>query len=265
MRFLSGGNELDNDFEDDLENLGKVTISRKSKCEFEVFASKIDANVLTLPKSPVKCSLISKNCKINVYVAKKIVEKDLAYKKMLRHYNSEFLDKYDLKELDNFDKCQYLDRADENPKPEITGFVLETNIPDEYENIPGTPGFTPAPTISTAQTCDSLPQIEYIEVIDQEAETGEYHDRILKPDEEDDYESPIDDHVYESISDEDRSRDDDDYELVSDDVPESENKPPETQIQNTAGNENTAPIGRNTTALNNVRSIPEDKNRCILQ
>ncbi|XP_028407262.1 uncharacterized protein LOC114529888 [Dendronephthya gigantea] len=224
VRFLSSGNDknkLDDELENDLENVGKVTISRKSTCKLEAFASSIDSDALTFPKSPVKCSLISKESKLSVYVAQRILVKDLPFRRMLRHYNSEFHDKYDLKELDKFDKCQYLDRPDGDPTPEIIGFILEAKISDENDTTPG----TPVPSAPTAQTCDPSSQNgkesspknnKDCEVIDQVTDTGEYHDGILKINEIDDYESPTDDHVYESVSDKDMPCGDHVYESVSD-------------------------------------------------
>ncbi|XP_028412261.1 uncharacterized protein LOC114535078 [Dendronephthya gigantea] len=103
VRFLSSGNDdkkLENNLENAVSNLGKVTIHRLSRPEMLVVATKLDADQsLTLPNPSEKCSLIPKYCKLKVSVAKELLQNDPTYLKMVRNFNDAFLKKYDLEVL----------------------------------------------------------------------------------------------------------------------------------------------------------------------
>ncbi|XP_028412278.1 uncharacterized protein LOC114535095 [Dendronephthya gigantea] len=128
---------LDGDFENIVSNLGKTTIIHSPQPELLVVATKIDEDqFLILSETSVKCSQISTNCKLNVSLAKEITKNNPVYLKMLHDFNEEFLEKYDLNELDSLDKCQYLDRPDGLSKPDITGSVLVAKALGQNNNAP---------------------------------------------------------------------------------------------------------------------------------
>ncbi|XP_028412262.1 uncharacterized protein LOC114535079 [Dendronephthya gigantea] len=277
VRFLSSGDEkeqcLDSDVENLASNLGKVTISHSSKPQLTVVATEIDDDQsLTLTKKSTKCLVISKELKLNVFVSKEYFENHRAFVQMVSNFNKAFLVRYDLKKLDRFERCEYLDGPDGHVTPKITGSKLVPKFPEENDNIReikpsprnGTgykpPLLTPRPTRggkgetisrrrnrfpkiaedvgrykprsladdnaqiskhceTTGETFESHPHEIYddFKSTDRKVEAfGEYDDRIPKPKAKHDYELPMDDHVYESISDEDSSLDDEGYEVVPD-------------------------------------------------
>ncbi|XP_028412248.1 uncharacterized protein LOC114535065 [Dendronephthya gigantea] len=133
VRFLPQSDEgqsadMNNDFEIMASNLGMVTICDLSKPELVVVVTELDATDLcsTLARSTVKCLQISKDCKLNVSVAKGLIKNDSDYLNMLHDFNKAFLYKYDMKGLNDFDKCYYLN--DGHTIPEITASVLTSKI-----------------------------------------------------------------------------------------------------------------------------------------
>ena len=161
--------------------LGKISIFRKSQVYVEVVAT--DLNEDAFSKSSVKCFLISKDCKLSVTVPEELLGDDPVYLKIMEDMNKTFLKKYDLKALDNVNKCQYLDGPDGNTRPEITGFVLEAKISDITESD------------------------VYDDVTNKRAVTSRKYCQFKPPSEEDLYLLPVDDHgianVYEIIDDND--------------------------------------------------------------
>ena len=245
MRFLPSQNAnqelLDNGFENLVSNLGKVHIVHSAKPQTVVVATKINADSSGLAKTSVtECLQIPKDYNLNVCVAEGLLKKNPAYVNVVRKLNQAFLDKYDLKELDNLHKCQYLDQPSGNTK-RIVGSVLAAkvhepnNVPEllprnsGYVNLPPVPPPKPTPRRGreiTPATCDqqsrkteTVRQYETCKDTNEKAQNvGQYDDvKVRCPREQYDdvkprwttkkYAYKKDHHIYESISDDNSSND----------------------------------------------------------
>ena len=105
---------LENESENWVSNLGKITVVCNEKRQAAIVATKINADLLGSDKSVI-CLQIPTDFDINLLVTKELVRNDLAYLNTVREINRAFLSKYDLKKLDHNDKYQYLDRPSGNP------------------------------------------------------------------------------------------------------------------------------------------------------
>ena len=119
--------EVNNEFENLVSNLGKVTLVHSEEPQMVVVATKIDDDSLGSVKTSVKCLQIQSDYRLNVSFAMGLVNKDPAYLSTIRKLNQSFLHKYDLNDLNYLDKCQYLDRANRNAR-EVLSFVLEAKV-----------------------------------------------------------------------------------------------------------------------------------------
>jgi hypothetical protein len=252
VRFLPSQNAnqelLDNGFENLVSNLGKVHIVHSAKPQTVVVATKINVDSSGLAKTSVtECLQIPKDYNLNVCVAEGLLKKNPAYVNVVRKLNQAFLDKYDLKELDNLHKCQYLDQPSGNTK-RIVGSVLAAkvhepnNVPEllprnsGYVKLPPAPPPKPTPRRGreiTPATCDqqsrkteTVRQYETCKDTNEKAQNvGQYDDvKVRCPREQYDdvkprwttkkYAYKKDHHIYESISDDNSSNDD--YEDIDD-------------------------------------------------
>ena len=116
---------LENESENWVSNLGKITVVCHEKRQAAIVATKINADLLGSDKSVI-CLQIPTDFDINLLVTKELVRNDLAYLNTVREINRAFLSKYDLKKLDHNDKYQYLDRPSGNPT-RIRDSVLVAN------------------------------------------------------------------------------------------------------------------------------------------
>jgi hypothetical protein len=252
VRFLPSQNAnqelLDNGFENLVSNLGKVSVVHSAKPQTVVVATKINADSSGLAETSVTdCLQIPKDYNLNVCVAEGLLKKNPAYVNVVSKLNQAFLDKYDLKELDNLHKCQYLDQPSGNTK-RIVGSVLAAkvhepnNVPEllprnsGYVKLPPAPPPKPTPRRGreiTPATCDqqsrkteTVRQYETCKDINEKAQNvGQYDDvKVRCPREQYDdvkprwttkkYAYKKDHHIYESISDDNSSNDD--YEDIDD-------------------------------------------------
>ncbi len=224
-----------NEFENLVSNLGKVTVFHCEKPHMVVVATKMNADSSDLAKTSVECLQISRDHSLNVSVAKELLTNDPAYVNIVRELNQAFLGIYDLNDLDNLDKCQYLDQHDGNTKG-ILGSVLVARVGKQNNNVPQLPprnrcnvkvppALPPKPTRLKAReitlpSCDQQSQKPETmgryetcnETSRKEESLGQYCDVMTRrPTEK--YASK-DYHIYERIS---VCLSDDGYEVIDDD------------------------------------------------
>jgi hypothetical protein len=253
VRFLPTPNanqELDNEFENLVSNLGKVNVVHSAKPQTVVVATKINADSSGLDKTSVTdCLQIPKDYyDLNVCVATGLLEKNPAYVNVVRELSQAFLDKYDLKELDNVHKCQYLDQPSGNTKIIVCSVLAakvheHNNVPEllprnsGYVKLPPAP--PPKPTSRsgrqiTPPTCDeqfqkteTVRQYETCKDTNEKAQNVRQYDDVKVRCSREQYDDDVkprwpteeyaykkDHHIYESISDDSSS--DDGYEIIDD-------------------------------------------------
>ena len=253
MRFLPTPNanqELDNEFENLVSNLGKVNVVHSAKPQTVVVATKINADSSGLDKTSVTdCLQIPKDYyDLNVCVATGLLEKNPAYVNVVRELNQAFLDKYDLKELDNVHKCQYLDQPSGNTKIIVCSVLAakvheHNNVPEllprnsGYVKLPPAP--PPKPTSRSGrqitpptgdeqfQKTETVRQYETCKDTNEKAQNVRQYDDVKVRCSREQYDDDVkprwpteeyaykkDHHIYESISDDSSS--DDGYEIIDD-------------------------------------------------
>ena len=124
---------LENESENWISNLGKITVTCNEKRQAVIIATKINADLLGSDESVV-CLQIPTDFDLNLLVTHGLVRNDSVYLNTVRELNRAFLNKYDLKELDRNDKYQYLDRPNGNPS-RIRESVLVANE-QAHNNLP---------------------------------------------------------------------------------------------------------------------------------
>ncbi|CAB3977204.1 SH3 and multiple ankyrin repeat domains 2-like [Paramuricea clavata] len=251
VRFLPTPNanqEVDNEFENLVSNLGKVNVIHSAKPQTVVVATKINADSSGLAKTSVTdCLQIPKDYDLNVCVAKELLEKNPTYLNVVSELNQAFLDKYDLKELDNSHKCQYLDEPSGNIKTIVCSVLaakvhernnVAESLPRNSGNVKVPPALPPKPTSRsgrqiTPPTCDqqsrkteTVRQYEICKDTNEKAQKVRQYDDVKVRCSREQYDDDIkprwpteeyaykkDHHIYESISD---NSNDDAYEYIDD-------------------------------------------------
>ena len=210
---------LDNEFENFISNLGKVTVFHSPEPQMVVVATKMDADSLDSIKTSVECLQISRDHSLNVSVAKELLTNDPAYVNIVRELNQAFLGIYDLNELDNLDKCQYLDQHDGNTKG-ILGSVLMAKV-YEHDNPPALPPRNRCDVLDGNEASSVLPP-KPTRLKGRKVTLPNYDQQSQKPETAGQYETRKDTnekedatcHIYKSVSD---SFSDDGYEDIGDD------------------------------------------------
>ena len=113
-----------------VSNLGKITLTHSEVPQVVVVATKIDDDSLCLAKTSIRCLQIPKDFSVNVSLATGLVKNDPAYLNVIRDLHQAFLHKYDLTDLDNLGKCQYLDRPNGSARG-ILGSVLVAKVQEQ--------------------------------------------------------------------------------------------------------------------------------------
>ena len=219
LRSLSSNQKVENDFENLVSNLGKVTLIHSAEPQTVVVATIVDADSLHLANTSIKCSQIPKDYGVNVSVAKGLLKKNPAYRNIVRELNQTFLDTYDLNQLDNLEKCQYLDQP---IGKRVLGSVLVAKVNEQNNNVPELLPKTrrdvkvppPVPTKPLKQTPKQNPvaQFKTRKDANEKRTIGQYED--VKPHLQVCNESA---HLYESVGDSSSSSD---YEEIDDSTTE---------------------------------------------
>ena len=222
VRFLrspSSNQNVENDFENLVSNLGKVTLIHSAEPQTVVVATMMGADSSHLANTSIRCSQIPKDYSVKVSVAKGLLKKNPAYRNIVRELNQTFLDTYDLNELDNLEKCQYLNQ----PIGErVLGSVLVAKVNEQNNNVPKLLPRTqrdvkvppPVPTKPLKQTLkqDLVTQFQTRKDADEKRTIRQYDD--VKPHLQVCTEGA---HLYESVCDSSSSSD---YEEIDDSITE---------------------------------------------
>ena len=181
----------------------------------------MDADSSRLANTSIRCSQIPKDYILNVSVAKELLKKKPKYRNIVRELNQTFLDTYDLNELDNLDKCQYLDQPIEK---RVVGSVLVAKANEQNNNVPEllprtqsdvkVPPPVPAKPLKKSPKQDPVAQFKTRKNADEKRTIGQYGD--VKAHLQISNESA---HLYESVGDSPSSSD---YEEIDDDTTEDE-------------------------------------------
>ena len=195
----------DYEFEDEVSNLGKVTINNFAQPEIIVVATKIDVeNLNKVGEKSVKCFQISQNCSLSVCVSEQLLENGPGYANIVRQLNNEFLNKYDLGDLDLFNKCQYLDRSKNTSGVRISVLkakqlpaYLPELKPEQDSKVPLVSSLNLLPREGGSETLSSVLQVK--KATDETFQAGEkvHYENISDTSSDDPYEDI--DHMYEDI------------------------------------------------------------------
>ena len=219
MRFVKtpkANIEVENDFENLVSNLGKVTLVRSAEPQLVVVATVMDGSNLPSDKTSVKCSQVPKDYSVNVSVAKGLLKNDPAYFKIVNELNQSFLDKCDLNELDSLEKCQYMDEPTGNTR-KVLGSVLKPKVREQTVpkllsrsrldvKVPPPVSIKPLKGTRRTENEETVTQSQTHRDADEDGKGEDYKD-VKFPCQR--YDEPI----YESIDD---SSSDDGYEEIND-------------------------------------------------